>query len=424
MNRGKFNPLSDPLKCCGHRGLNDTPVTKSALFPLVLSLCLAQSDTLAADYSVARTNFADTKAAGDAALDGHNYGRAESLLTQALSQAQHFGAADPRVAEALHSLVSLYMARGQFAKAEPLLERELRVNEKILGAEHPQVVTEVGKYAEFCYQHGSKDKADKLVRLLVTFAERRLKQEQNLDVNFANLSNWYKKNKVYQPAQSTLTKLQEETRQALGDENIEFAAALDSLARLYVSAGKHEQAESLLLKALNLRQLALPPNHLALAASYQSLGNVYQSEGRSEAAAEYFKKALVITEKTVPEENDQVFNKIDSLARQEISAGHKSQAEALYKQALDKSGAATGQSGDAVFALAQLYASEGRYAAAEPLLKRALRLAEAKNGPSQASVAPILQTYADVLEKLDRKGEAAKLRRRACAILGTAGGQM
>lgn len=396
-------------------------VTKSHLLYFVLPFLVCSQSCWAIDDAKLADLWSQTKSQGDAALDSHNYGLAESHLTQALSLAQRFGVADPRVAESLHSLIALYMLRGQYAKAEPLIERELRVNEKCLGAEHPKVVAQAGQLAEFCFKHGSKEKACRLVQLIVAFADRRLKDEQSLNGAFGTLEGWYRKDKVYDQAKQTLRQLQEQTRKAMGDENIEFAATFDSLAHVCLCQGKSREGEALLQKALSLRQEVLPPGHLALAASYENIGKLYRSQGKNDAAEPYFKKALAITQRTVPDEDSAVFGKIDALAKQEISLGHKSQAETLYRQALESSAAAGNrdQEGDASLALGQLYAGEGKYKVAEPLLKRALKLGEAQNGPSQACLVPVLQSYADVLEKLGRKSEAAQLRRRASTIIGT-----
>ena len=266
---------------------------KSLTAACAILLCLQAQPAF--DAEQAPGDWAQLKADGDAALDSRNYGKAEKLLVRALSQARRFGSADQRLEDTLHSLVTLYLAHAQFGKAEPLIEEELRTNEKILGAEHPQVVAQAGKLAEFSLQHGSQEKADRLAKLLTTFADRKLKEEQSLGASFTKLENWYKRDKVYAPAQAELLKLQEETRKAMGNENLEFAATFDSLAKLYLGTHKNAVAEPLLLKALALRQQSLPSNHRALAASYQNLGNLYRLQGRDGEADGYFKKALAIT---------------------------------------------------------------------------------------------------------------------------------
>src|SRR6185437_3778853 len=89
------------------------------------------------------------KSSGEASLSVNNYGAAEHDLTTALAEAEKFGPNDIRVADTLRILGGLYCTRGQFNRAEPLFERELRVREKALGGESPQVVACVGKLAQF-----------------------------------------------------------------------------------------------------------------------------------------------------------------------------------------------------------------------------------------------------------------------------------
>ena len=60
--------------------------------------------------------------------------------------------------------------------------------------------------------------------------------------------------------------------------------------------------------------------------------------------------------------------------------------------------------------------AQGRYKEAEAVLRRALAMKENTLGPYNGSVAHTLVNLAEVLEALDRKDEAVKMRLRAAAI--------
>lgn len=363
------------------------------------------------------------KRTADNAYAANNYGVAERSYLEALKQAEAFGAADVRLADTLHQLAALYSTRAQFSKAEPLLERELRVREKALGGEHPDVVAAVGRLAQFYIDHGAPQKADRLTKLLLSFAERKVKEQQSIKDEFGKLQKFYDRSKAYSEAQAMLTKLQDCTTKATANQDLELATTLDMLGRLYQSRNEFDLAERLFKNALSMRERTLSPQHLALAQSYENLAGLYTAQGKQEQAQVYFRQSMQVTEKSLQPTRPEFFSRLDQVGKGYETSGHPSDAESLYKRGLQMIDARSPQSFDAErisFALGALYLKEGKFGSAEPLLKRALKLSESAHGPQHAAVAPILDTYADVLDKLNRGAEAAKYRARSRAIRGVA----
>ena len=66
------------------------------------------------------------------------------------------------MAQSLNNLASLYRAQGKYAEAEPLFKRSLKIWEKALGKDHPEVASVLDNMAELCRQAGEEDEADKL----------------------------------------------------------------------------------------------------------------------------------------------------------------------------------------------------------------------------------------------------------------------
>jgi tetratricopeptide (TPR) repeat protein len=367
------------------------------------------------------TEWQKLKSSGETALAVNNYGLAERDLQAALHEAEKFGQADARLADTLRSLAGLYCIRGQFNRAEPLYERELRVREKSFGGEHPDVVACVGKLSQFYMNHGNQAKGDHLAALLVTFAERKVKEQQQIKGTFAKLEQFYGRSKDYAEAKSLLVRLQQNTDKTTANEDLELATTLDSLGRLYQDKKRYELAEKMYRNALAFRERTLPPGHLALALSYENLAGLYTAQGKTAQAEPLFKQSLAVTEKTLQPERPEVYSRLDELARTYISMGQTAEAVSLYQRALtilQKSKPSGGDTGKASLALAQLYVKDGKFSQAEPLMRRALLISESMNGPEHASVAPILDTFADVLERMNKASEAAKMRNRARTIRG------
>jgi tetratricopeptide (TPR) repeat protein len=66
--------------------------------------------------------------------------------------------------------------------------------------------------------------------------------------------------------------------------------------------------------------------------------------------------------------------------------------------------------------LARLYYEQGKYAEAEPLYKRSLAIVEKALGYKHPNLFTVLMNYADLLRKMSRGAEAAKLEARAAKI--------
>jgi tetratricopeptide (TPR) repeat protein len=358
---------------------------------------------------------------GESALAANNYGVAEKNFNRALQEAEKFGGADKRLATTLRNLASLYTARGQFAKVEPLLERELRVKEKMLGGDHPDVISAVGKLTQFYLSHGNASKADKLSALLLSFAQKRLAELNKVDVPLSQLSSYYSSHAGYTESQALLKQLQESTVKTRANHSLELATTLDALGGLYKGKGRLPLSEQMYKTALALREKNLPADHMALAVSYENLATLYSEQGKTAQAEPLYKKSLDVTEKSLQIGRPEVFYRLDNLARTHLSLGQTAEAEALYKRALtilERSPNNSRDLGNSSYALGMLYLRQGKAALSEPQMKRALRMGELNNGPAHASLIPILDNYAEVLEKLNRAGDASKLRTRAKTIRG------
>ncbi|HWQ70499.1 MAG TPA: tetratricopeptide repeat protein, partial [Patescibacteria group bacterium] len=57
------------------------------------------------------------------------------------------GPTHPDLAKGLNGLAGLYFSDGRYARAEPLFQRALAIQEKTLGPKHPEVAATLERYA-------------------------------------------------------------------------------------------------------------------------------------------------------------------------------------------------------------------------------------------------------------------------------------
>ena len=385
---------------------------------IIAFLCVAMfASTLPAQAS----SVDDLMRAGEEALGGNSYGVAEKDFIAAREMLEKAGVQDLRLARVLHDAATLYSVRGQFGKAEGLYESELVVREKTLGAGHPDVVSGVAKLTNFYLQHDKVAKADRRVNLLLVFASKRLKDDENIDGQLSQLSQFYQSHHEYVEAAGLLNKLKDSTKKIRANSYLELAASLDSLGGMYKERGKFTVSEQLYKCALQLRERGLSPAHLAVAASLDNLGNLYLARKQYDLAEPLFKHALDISAGVLQPGRPEIASRVDALAKSYVGLGRSSEAQALYKQTLTdlEKTTASGARSTCSLGLASVYVREGKYSLAEPLFKRALQICQANNGPQHESLLPILDSYAETLEKLGRNSQARSLREQARQIRGT-----
>lgn len=391
---------------------------------LILLLPLLLSQQAFADQNQLPQSYDELTAAGELAFSRNSYGQAEKCFIAALKEAERFGANDVRVANACKNLASYYDVRSVFPKAETYLERELRIREKAMGGEHPQVIQCVGKITRFYLARDNKTKADRLTNLLCTYADKVVKEQQSVEVHFNELNKFYTRHPEYADVQKQLAKLKENSAKVRAVDHLELAAILDGIGTTYKEKNKYTTAEQAYKKALVLREKALAPDHQALAFSYQHLADLYQAQGRTDLAQSLSHQALTVTGKALNLKSPESFQRIESLAKSYIAGGRNEEAEQLFKQTLtglqNTTPARPRDIAGTSMGLGQLYCKQARFTEAVPLFKSALSITESLNGSRSAALIPILDCYAEALEKCNNASEAAKIRSRANEIKGAA----
>ena len=240
------------------------------------------------------------------------YVKAERLHERSLKiREKHLGSDHPDVAQSLNNLAVLYQAMGQYVKAEPLYERSLKIREKQLGPDHPFVAESLNNLAVLYQVMGQYVKAEPL-------NERSLKIREK----------------------------------QLGPDHPYVATSLNNLAGLYKSMGQYAKAELLYERSLKMSEKQLGPDHLSVATRLNNLAGLFQDMGQYAKAKPLYERSLKISEK-------------------QLGPDHPEVASALGNQA-------------------RLYLDMGQFAKAEPLFERSLKIREMKLGPDHPYVAQAL----------------------------------
>lgn len=238
---------------------------------------------------------------GERAFSDGNFIEAEELLGQAVTEAEAFGEADPRLSRSVTSLGKTYLDLSWYEKAEPLFTRALKLREKVAGPESTEVA-----------------EVDNCLGML--------KQQQQL---------YGQAEQFFQKALNILEK-------AAGATSVLVAEVLNNIGKNFYLQNDGTQAEPLLKRALAVMMMAnqqsvqkgetaAPSTEVAEVEC--NLANAYLQNNKYAEAAALFQKALAIDSKALGEDHPYVAKILDGLAIASERQDQKDSAELFKKQA-------------------------------------------------------------------------------------------
>jgi len=350
------------------------------------------------------------------------YSEAEPLYRRAIKiREKTLGPDHPDVAATLNNLGDLYRAQGKNEEAEPLYKQSLAIYEKVLGPENPEVATTLNNLAELHRAHCKYEEAEPLYKRSLAIKAKAL-GPWHLDVatTLKNLAGLYRAQGKYEEAEPLYKQSLAIYEKAQGPWHPYVATTLNNLADLYRAQGKYEEAEPLYKQSLAIYEKALGPEHPDMAAPLGNLAELYRAQGRYEEAEPLHKRSLVIKEKTLGPEHHFVATTLGNLALLYEAQGKYEEAEPLYKRFLATKEKVLGPEHHFVATtlgnLADLYRAQGKYDEAEPLYKRSLAINEKALGANHPDVAATLGNLAGLYRTQGKYNEAEPLYKESLAI--------
>jgi CHAT domain-containing protein/Tfp pilus assembly protein PilF len=304
--------------------------------------------------------------------------RAEQLLLRARGINEK-RPESPAFAETLSLLGRLNVEKGDFAAAQPLYERTLRINEKAFGGEHPAVAQALQQLGAAVEGKGDFVRAENLFNRALSIFEK-----------------------------------------TIGSQNAAFARTLLELAILYQARGDQERAESTYRRALTVYEKTVGPDAPPLSALFRNMATLYWSKDNYRYAQILLERALAIDEKTFGGEHPAVADTLYRMAVGYRAIGFYEKAEPLFTDAiaiLQKTlGPEHPRTAAALMDFGQLYQEKGDYGHAELLYKQSFAIQEKRLGPEHPRLGSLLTRLAVLSEAQGQWSQALSLLTRAEAI--------
>ncbi|MCI0659563.1 MAG: CHAT domain-containing protein [Acidobacteria bacterium] len=284
---------------------------------------------------------------------------------------------DRKVIEAINFLAKIYYRKGDYTKAEQLLQNTLKTQEKALAAEHPDLAAEICNLLGSVYfETGKYLKAEPFWQRSLEILKKSVGQENGFVATVLNnLALLYLFKGDYDQADSIFQRVLVITEKVFGPENNYYALILSNLGYTYYRKKDYAKAESYYKNSLSINEKLLKPDNPDFALTLSFLAHVYREREDYERAESHYQRALGIWEKSIGSEHHFVATALYHLATLYHKRGDYGKAEPLYLRSLAiREKVLVADSFDiaeSLGSLAELYAAKGEVSKAITFLERA-----------------------------------------------------
>lgn len=324
------------------------------------------------------------------------------------------------IAVSLNELALAYYAKREFAKAEPLANRAVTINEKS-NADSTALAASLNTLALIHHAQRNFGQAKLLYERVLSLTEKSLGPgnpaiAETLDL----LALLYSQQGAYAEAAQLYERALAIREKSFGLDSPAIVETLNNLAERYRLLGRFEAAEPLYKRALTISEKAFGADDPRVAAILSSFASFYYMKGDLPRADRLFQRALEIREKKLSADDPLLAESINDLTYLRIQMGNYVDAEKNYVRALEIVKKAYGPEHQIVATalnnLAELYRATGQWDKAEPLYQESLAMREKVLGPEHPQVAESLNNFSNFYQRKGKYAQAESLQIRALAI--------
>jgi tetratricopeptide (TPR) repeat protein len=315
-------------------------------------------------------------------IDFSEWYRIERLLPHAqtiITLIQKWQCESPQAADILNLTGRYLHLRGRLVEAVPLFTTSLRIREKILTPDHPDLATSLYNRAWLHYDQGEFDQAETMFLRALAIRE-----------------------------------------QVYGPEDPQIISTLNQIGKVYKQQGRFALAESTLQRALSISTNSFrhPPG--VVANTFLYLGDLFMSQNEWKEAEYYYVRSLELIEKDFGVDSPRSAPNLGQVAAMMDEKNRLSEAESLYQRSIAIYERTYGDNyppiGTVLANLSMIYQKQNDLTTAEAILQRALSIVETGYGPNHYKVADCLNELGSTFARQRRYAEAELVITRALAI--------
>jgi len=256
------------------------------------------------------------------------YAKAQPLAEKALILAKRRCESDSELAMCLIDLATLYKYQNKLNDAEKMCELGLELQKKALYESHPYVAYTLRISGSIYQEQGKYRKArsalDKAVAIML---ESHTENDKALAPFWVDIASLLVAKGDFKEAESYYNKAITLINISYGPDHLYTANVLGGVAKLYTLQGKYDEAEELIDLVVATQERIYGPDHHLIAPSWLTKARVCRAKGNYVRSEKLIEKALDSVRKTG---NMAIFTKLEGRVK-EIRAGKQTASAPVAK---------------------------------------------------------------------------------------------
>jgi tetratricopeptide (TPR) repeat protein len=325
-------------------------------------------------------------------------------------------------APVLLGLAEVYLTRSDYAAAAPLLQRAVDLQERLLGATHPDLAPTLDLAAIIAIAQKRWPDAENLLgRELVIHQLAGDESLRERATCLESLSHVYAEQRQLPKAEAALAEALQVRERMLGKDDPDLFEYIIGLADFNRTIGNQAKAEALFRRVAGANIAPPDPTAQLTADALTALGEIAVAKGDLKRAEQALRRALEYNEALFGPNHIRTAAALVSLAVCLETDTRFEEAEPLLQRALAIQEQALGADhldlAPTLARLGEVCGYRGEFALSLRSYQRALAIREKRLGERHPDVAVTLNDMAAVHQTMGERGKAAKLYRRALTIL-------
>lgn len=350
-----------------------------------------------------------------------NYSKAQPLAEKALDLARKTEASDAELSSFCIDLAYLYKNQGRMTDAEKLCQQCLQLQKNTYSDNHPYVAHTLRILGEIYREQARYQEAAAVLEQAISIiGQNDPKGDRTLAPFKVDMGRLLTAQGSLAPAESLFTDAMRTIESEYGPDHLYTSNVNCSIAELYIAQGRYAEAKVLIQKSLAVQKKVYGPDHYCLVPVLLAMSKVYQFEGDYTNAKMSLQKCLSLAEKQAGPNHQLVGDILSCSGQVHIACKEYDKAEKALQRAVKILENSLGQKNDrtgiAFHNLARLYIQQGKYPQARDLCQRALDIFETVFDSHHSKVVEVLETMAQLYYKTDNNVEARKLEERIAKI--------
>jgi len=256
------------------------------------------------------------------------YTKAQPLAERALTLAQKNCEPDSEIAMCLIDLATLYKSQNNLLDAEKMCKLGLELQKKALYEKHPYVAYTFRILGAIYQEQGKYDKAGSaLDEAMAIMLDSHTENDRTLVPFWVDIAGLLVAKRDFEEAESYYHRAMALINISYGPEHLYTANVLGSVARLYTLQGRYDEAEELIDRTVATQEKIYGPDNHLIAPSWLTKARVCQAKGNYVRSEKLIEKALSAVRKTG---NTAIYTKLEQRA-EEIRAGRQTTSGPVAK---------------------------------------------------------------------------------------------